>query len=161
VYRFSHPVKADASPVILSAKIFGARCAMIEVHCRPAIERHRKGGWELVLWTGNAFDYSTPFREMLADIAALLNREAPTSLELPEYEPFEDDVEGQLQFGSQTIRVYYEHSISYLALISDSEPMLQKIAGRLQPLLALVVTAPLTFDAKGRLRAAVHVSPTA
>ena len=98
---------------------------------------------------------------MLADIAALLNREAPTSLELPEHEPFEDDVEGQLQFGSQTIRIYYEHSISYLALISDSEPMLQKIAGRLQPLLALVVTAPLTFDAKGRLRAAVHVSPTA
>jgi hypothetical protein len=134
---------------------------MIEVHCRPAIERHRKGGWELVLWTGNAFDHSTPFREMLADIAALLNREAPTSLELPEYQTLEDDVEGELQFGNQTIRIYYEHSLSYLALISDSELMLRKIAARLQPLLALVVTAPLTFDAQGRLRAAVHASPAA
>jgi hypothetical protein len=82
-------------------------------------------------------------------------------MELPAYETCEDDVEGELQFGSQTIRIYYEHSISYLALISDSEPTLQKIADRLQPLLALVVTAPLSFDAQGRLRAAVHPSLTA
>jgi len=134
---------------------------MIEVHCRPAIERHRKGGWELVLWTGNAFDPSTPFREMLSDISALLNREAPTSLELPDYQTREDDVEGELQFGNQTIRIYFEHSLSYLALISESELMLQKIAALLQPLLALVVTAPLTLNAQGHLRAAVHASPAA
>lgn len=134
---------------------------MIEVQCRPAIERHRKGGWELVLWTGNAFDYSTPFREMLSEIAALLNREAPTSLALPEYETFEDEVEGELQFGGQKIRIYYEHSLSYLALISDSEPMLHKIAGLLQPLLKLVITAPLTLDPQGRLRPAVQDSPAA
>jgi hypothetical protein len=71
------------------------------------------------------------------------------------------NLEGELQFGSQTIRIYYEHTLSYLALISDSEPMLQKIANRLQPLLALVITAPLAFDAQGRLRAAVHASPAA
>ena len=136
-------------------------CAKIKVHCRPAIERHRKGGWELVLWTGDAFDYSTPFRDMLTDIAAVLSEDTPTSMELPDYEALEDDVEGKLQFGNQTIRIYYEHSLSYLALISDSEHMLQKIADRLRPLLALVITAPMTFDAQGHLRAAVHASPAA
>ena len=94
---------------------------MIKVHGRPAIEPHRKSGWELVLWTGNAFDHSTPFREMLTDIAAVLSKDAPTRLELPGYEAMEDDVEGVLRFGKETIGIYYEHSLSYLSLMSDSE----------------------------------------
>jgi hypothetical protein len=110
---------------------------MIEVHSKPGIERHRKGGWELVLWTGNAFDYSTPFREMLTDIAAVLSQEAPTSIELPGYDALEDDVEGALKFGDEPIRIYYEHSLSYLALMSDSANTLRKIADRLQPLVAV------------------------
>ena len=110
---------------------------MIKVHSRLAIEPHRKSGWELVLWTGNAFDYSTPFREMLTDIATVLDREAPTSVELPNYEDFEDFVEGELRFGDESIGVYYEHSLSYLALMSDSAKTLNKIAARLQPLVAL------------------------
>lgn len=110
---------------------------MIEVHCRPAIERHRKGGWELVLWTGDAFDYSTPFRGMLSDIAAVLSREAPTSVELPGYDAREDEVEGVLRFGNDEIGIYYEHSLSYLSLKSNSANTLQKIADRLRPLVAL------------------------
>ena len=112
-------------------------CAMIRVHSRPVIEPHRKSGWELVLWTGNAFDSSTPFREMLTDIATVLNREAPTSIELPGYDASEDDVEGVLRFGDEAIGIYYEHSLSYLALMSDSANTLHKIADRLQPLVAL------------------------
>ena len=110
---------------------------MIRVHCRPAIERHRKSGWELVLWTGNAFDHSTPFREMLTDIATVLNRDAPTSVELPGYEAMEDDVEGVLKFGDESIGIYYEHSLSYLSLMSNSANTLNKIVDRLQPLVAL------------------------
>jgi hypothetical protein len=112
-------------------------CAMIKVHSRPVIEPHRKSGWELVLWTGDAFDYSTPFREMLTEIAAVLNREAPASVELPGYDAMEDDVEGVLRFGDEAIGIYYEHSLSYLALTSDSPNTLRKIADRLQPLVAL------------------------
>jgi hypothetical protein len=111
--------------------------AMIMVHSRPAIEPHRKSGWELVLWTGDAFDYSTPFREMLTEIAAVLNREAPASVELPGYDAMEDDVEGVLRFGDEAIGIYYEHSLSYLSLMSDSANTLHKIADRLQPLVAL------------------------
>jgi hypothetical protein len=111
--------------------------AMIMVHSRPVIEPHRKSGWELVLWTGNAFDHSTPFREMLTEIATLLNQEAPASLELPGYEVLEDDVKGVLRFGDDEIGIYYEHSLSYLALMSDSANTLRKIADRLQPLVAL------------------------
>src|ERR1700720_3672172 len=112
-------------------------CAMIRVYSRPVIEPHRKSGWELVLWTGNAFGSSTPFREMLTDIATVLNREAPTSIELPGYDASEDDVEGVLRFGDEAIGIYYEHSLSYLALMSDSANTLRKIADRLQPLVAL------------------------
>jgi hypothetical protein len=126
-------------------------CAMIKVHSRPVIEPHRKSGWELVLWTGDAFDYSTPFREMLTEIATVLNREAPVSIELPGYEAREDDVEGVLRFGDEAIGIYYEHSLSYLSLMSDSPNTLRKIADRLQPLVALVTTAPLDFETQGRL----------
>jgi hypothetical protein len=110
---------------------------MIKVHSRPVIEPHRKSGWELVLWTGNAFDYSTPFREMLSEIATVLNQEAPASIELPGYEAVEDDVEGVLRFGDEAIGIYYEHSLSYLALTSNSANTLRKVADRLQPLVAL------------------------
>jgi hypothetical protein len=110
---------------------------MIKVHAKPIIEPHLKGGWELVLWTGDAFDHSTPFRQMLADIAATLNQEAPTSMELPGYDVTEDDVEGAMRFGNDSIRIYYEHSLSYLALMSDSANALCKVADRLQPLVAL------------------------
>ena len=110
---------------------------MIEVYSKPIIEPHRKGGWELVLWTGNAFDPSTPFREMLSDIASVLNRDAPTTIRLPGYEALEDDVEGELQFGDQAVRIYYEHSLSYLALMSDNAKTLSRIADRLRPMVAL------------------------
>ena len=113
------------------------RSATIKVHSRPCIEPHRKRGWELVLWTGNAFDHSTPFREMLADIAAVLAREAPTSIELPGYQASEDDVEGVLRFGNEQIGIYYEHSLSYLSLMSSNANTLQRIADQLQPLVAL------------------------
>jgi hypothetical protein len=110
---------------------------MIRVHSRPVIEPHRKRGWELVLWTGDAFDHATPFRDMLTDIAAVLNKDAPTSVDLPGYDTFEDDVEGVLRFGNEQVGIYYEHSLSYLSLISDSATTLYKIADRLQPLVAL------------------------
>ena len=110
---------------------------MITVHSKPSIEPHRKSGWELVLWTGNAFDHSTPFREMLTDIAAVLNRDAPTSIELPGYQAMEDDVEGVLRFGDESVGIYYEHSLSYLSLMSNSAKTLNRICDRLKPLVAL------------------------
>lgn len=110
---------------------------MIEVRCSPAIEPDPQGGWHLVLWAGAPFGYSTPFREMLANIADVLSQDAPTSIELPAYQDYEDFVEGKLQFGGETIRTYYEHSLSYLALMSDSAHTLRKIADRLAPLMQI------------------------
>ena len=89
------------------------------------------------MWTGDAFDYSTPFRDMLSDIATVLNMDAPTSVELPGYDASEDDVEGVLQFGDKKVGIYYEHSLSYLSLMHESANTLHQIAARLQPLVAL------------------------
>jgi hypothetical protein len=90
-----------------------------------------------VLWTGNAFDRSTPFRDMLTDIASVLNDEAPTSVELPGYDACEDQVEGVLRFGDEQVGIYYEHALSYLSLMSDDATTLSMIADRLQPIVAL------------------------
>jgi hypothetical protein len=56
---------------------------------------------------------------------------------LPACEDYEDFVEGMLQFGDETVRVYYEHSLSYLVLMSDSANALRKIADRLAPLMQI------------------------
>ena len=69
-----------------------------------------------------------------AAIAKVLSQDAPTSIELPAYEDYEDFVEGTLQFGDETLRRYYEHSLSYLVLMSDSANTLRKIADRLASL---------------------------
>ena len=113
------------------------RCATIKVHSRPCIEPHRKRGWELVLWTGNAFDHSTPFRDMLDEIAAVLAKEAPTSVELPDYRASEDRVEGTLRFGGEQVGIYYEHSLIYLSLMSNNATTLLRIADHLRPLVAV------------------------
>jgi hypothetical protein len=110
---------------------------MIEVRYVPAIKPNACGGWDLVLWAGEPFDYSTSFRKMLAGIAEVLSQDAPTSIELPAYEDYEDFVEGTLQFGDKTIRTYYEHSLSYLVLMSDNAETLRKIADRLTPLIQI------------------------
>jgi hypothetical protein len=110
---------------------------MIEVRCKPAIEPDARGGWDLLLWAGEPFDYSTPFRKMLASVADVLGQEAPTSIELPAHQDYEDFVEGTLQFGDETIRTYYERSLSYLVLVSDSADTLRRIANRLAPVIQI------------------------
>jgi hypothetical protein len=46
-----------------------------------------------------------------------------------------------MRFGDEAIGIYYEHSLSYLSLMSDSANTLNKIADRLQPLVALADVA--------------------
>src|SRR4029077_12725666 len=95
------------------------------------IEPDPQGGWQLILWAGEAFDYTTPFRAVLGEMAEALGQDRRNDLQLPPYETGEDFVEGTLQFGSTTLRVYYEHSLSYLALMSDNEGTLRSVVDRL------------------------------
>lgn len=110
---------------------------MIRLCSRPVIELDPHGGYHLVLWTGNAFDFATPFRAMLGDIGRLLEEKAPTLIELPAYEEGEDFVEGTLRFGNETFRTSFEHSLSFLELTSDKEEVLQELAGYLAPHIAI------------------------
>ena len=105
---------------------------MIKIRSEPVIEPDLKGGWHLIFWIGNTFAYTTPFRSILADMAGALSQLAPSSIQLPAHEEREDFVEGTLQFGDETLRIYYEHSLSYLTLTSDSEDTLRDVAVRLQ-----------------------------
>jgi hypothetical protein len=106
--------------------------AMIEFHSPYEIRLDPQGGWQLILWVGHAFDYSTPFRSMVSDIAKALGQDSRNDLRLPPYEAGEDFVEGTLRFGNTSLRTYYEHSLGYLALMSDNEGTLRHVAGRIQ-----------------------------
>jgi hypothetical protein len=105
---------------------------MIDLHSPFKIEPDPQGGWQLILWVGDAFDYTTPFRALLGDIVEALGQDRQNDLQLPPYEIGEDFVEGTLRFGSAVLRIYYEHSLGYLALMSDSEAALRDAADRIQ-----------------------------
>ena len=100
---------------------------MIEVRCEPVVKATQRG-WELVFWMGEAFDYETPFRAALNEIAETLG----CDIRLPAYEKSEDFIEGTLHIGVQVLSVYYEHSLGYLSISSDSAEALRQIAHRLQ-----------------------------
>jgi hypothetical protein len=120
-----HSIQIEAAAV-------DRRIDMIEVRSQPAIERNPEGGWWLTFWMGEAFDYTTPFRTALNDMAQTLGHGSPSSIELPEYQAHEDFVEGTLQFGDEVLRVYYEHSLSYLSLSTSSYEVLCDVSARLQ-----------------------------
>lgn len=111
---------------------------MIEVRAPLEIQADPQGGWQLMFWVLDAFNYTTPFRAMLADIANALGQDAKTDLQLPVWEADEDFIDGTLQFGAVPLRIYYEHSLSYLTLMSDNEPALRDVAARIQPHVALI-----------------------
>jgi hypothetical protein len=106
--------------------------AMIELRSPLKIEPDPQGGWQLILWAGNAFDYTTPFRDMLGDMVEALGQDRQNDLQLPACGEGEDFVEGTLRFGNAPLRIYYEHSLSYLALMSDSEDTLRDFADRIR-----------------------------
>jgi hypothetical protein len=105
---------------------------MIELCSPPELKPDPMGGWELILWVGDAFNYTTPFREMLHEIAEQLGQDPQKDLRLPKHEEQEDFVEGTLRFGNDFVQTYFEHSLSYLALMSDSETTLRNLADRLK-----------------------------
>jgi hypothetical protein len=71
---------------------------MIEVRSQPVIEPDPRGGWQLIFWMGEAFDYTTPFRTTLNDMTKALSRKNLCSMQIPEYEADKDFVEGRLEF---------------------------------------------------------------
>ncbi len=109
---------------------------MIELNSPLQIEPDPQGGWRLVLWMGEAFDYETPFRETLATIAEALGREC--HLDLPAHEANEDFVEGTLWLRAVPIRVYYEHSLSHLDFRCSTEGILQDLYDCLKRLVTIV-----------------------
>jgi hypothetical protein len=105
---------------------------MIKFRSQPVVEPDPGGGWQLIFLMGEAFDYTTEFRSALNDMTEVLSREVPSSIQLPDYEDHEDFVEGILHFGGEELRVYYEHSLSYLSLSTNSHDTLRDVAARLR-----------------------------
>ncbi|MGR4893041.1 hypothetical protein ACIPPQ_18565 [Sphingopyxis sp. LARHCG72] len=111
---------------------------MIQVRSPLEIKVDPEGGWQLMFWVLDSFNYATPFRNMLADIADGLGQNPDSDLQLPLYEMNEDFVEGTLRFGDTHLRIYYEHSLSYLSLMSDNESVLRDIVARIQSRITIV-----------------------
>lgn len=93
-------------------------------------------GRQITLSAGATFDYSTPFRQMLAEIAGFFDAE--TEPELPPFHEYEDFIEGRLRIGELSLRTYYEHALGYLAIMGEGDHDLSHVPTRLQPHIALV-----------------------
>lgn len=100
---------------------------MITVSTPPVVVLDRHGNWELVLWAGKWFDYTIPFRAILAEMVGTLGRHAGAELRLPEHEAWEDFIEGQLRFGPYTLGVYFEHSLGFLSLHHPNRAPLDEV----------------------------------
>ncbi|MDB5711120.1 MAG: hypothetical protein JWL96_3190 [Sphingomonas bacterium] len=85
-----------------------------------------------MFWAGLAFDYTIPFRAILAEIAAKLGLTAAADLDLPAYEEGEDFIEGTLHFHGTTLATYYEYSLGYLTLASDDRDALEEVIARIE-----------------------------
>lgn len=105
---------------------------MIEVRSPLQIEAAPNGGWQLTFWILDAFNYDTPFRAMLREIATALGRSPDIDLLLPVAETGEDFVEGTLQIKGGELGIYFEHSLSYLRLTSDNAAALREAAERVR-----------------------------
>lgn len=112
--------------------------SMIEVRAPLDIKVDPQGGWQLVFWVLDSFNYATPFRAMLVEIAEALAQHPLRSVSLPNYIVEEDFVEGTLQFDGSSLRIYYEHVLSYLTLVNDDRGVLTMVAQRVQPRIALI-----------------------
>ncbi|VWX54757.1 conserved hypothetical protein [Novosphingobium sp. 9U] len=112
--------------------------SMIEVRAPLEIRADGEAGWELVFWVLDSFNYTTPFRAILAEIAEALGQQPIHSLSLSDNTTDEDFMEGTLKFDGGPLRVYYEHALSYLTLGSVDRELLTKMAVRVQPRVILV-----------------------
>jgi hypothetical protein len=111
---------------------------VIEVKAPLEIKPDPQGGLELMFWVCDSFNYTTPFRAMLVEIAEVLGRDPSVDLSLPPYFAGEDFVEGALTLQEGPLRVYYEYALSYLSLGNDDWKVLKVVAERLQPHVALI-----------------------
>jgi hypothetical protein len=118
---------------LTDAKREAHQSPVLTVHSPPLIEADPQNGWQLTFWLGEAFDFEIPFREALSTILRILQRSCPVTLDLPPFTPGENFVEGELTCGGRTVKVYYEHSLGYLSLMSQSRDALEDVAVRVLP----------------------------
>ena len=80
-----------------------------------------------------SYDFNFPFRPLLEFIAECLRQEGMTvDFSLPDYMEFEDFVEGSLRVDGREVAVYFEHSLSYFSLSSNSQEDLMMLVNASQ-----------------------------
>ncbi len=79
------------------------------------------------------FDFNFPFRPLLQFVAECLRQEGVTiDFSLRDYMEFEDFVEGSLRVDGREVAVYFEHSLSYFSLSSNSQEDLMMLVNASQ-----------------------------
>ena len=80
-----------------------------------------------------SYDFNFPFRPLLEFIAECLRQEGMTvDFSLPDYMEFEDFVEGSLRVDGREVAVYFEQSLSYFSLSSNSQEDLMMLVNASQ-----------------------------
>ena len=113
---------------------------MIPINWCPRIESSQEGAWSLTLFTGDAFDYSIPFRTYLDQVLARLGEGA--TLRLPPRQEEEDFIEGTLAWQGHAIHVYFEHSLAYLDFSSADRAAIEDLFDHIRPELTWAAWPP-------------------
>lgn len=86
-------------------------------------------GWGFTLW--NKSMDAEPHRRLLENFAA---RYPECALDLPEYVPHEDCIEGTMIWQSQGIWIWYEAILTHLRLWSSDRAAIESLRAALLPL---------------------------
>lgn len=62
------------------------------------------------------FDFNFPFRPLIDLLAECVRQTGvPVEVTLPDYDEFEDFVDGSMNVDGSKIRIYFEHSLSFIS----------------------------------------------
>jgi len=79
------------------------------------------------------FDFNFPFRPLLEFVAECLRQQGVTvEISLPDYMECEDFVTGYLSVDGREVSIYFEHSLSYFSLASNSQEDLMMLVNASQ-----------------------------
>ena len=93
---------------------------MITLMSEPRLELEG-AAWELVLWACEPFDEAYSFRDLFAQITAVLDKKWHVVMTLPPEQAGEDFVYGALHWGPTAYEVYFERSLGYVQFSAASE----------------------------------------
>ena len=95
----------------------------------PIEEDHRaECRFRLSQFFDASFDFNFPFRPLIEFLAECVRQTGvPVEVSLPDYDKFEDFVEGFIRIDGSEVRIYFEHSLSFISFEAKTPDGLNRL----------------------------------